>query len=380
MNIAFDCPECGSKLRGVLTLDFVNAGYKFEIERGERITMGFEDGDYFYEYSDTILTAPPSKTPHDMIMATMRMPGISFFKTKHNKDMRKAIPELAWEDLKDFLMAYKNFNKPIITRLFHKLLNNKDKLKYDVDYHMAFFKCLHFFIFPWVDFDNHRDYVQFLSSNFFSYRNYKNPKLNDFMNSFSGKISNDMTEDLVNLVTRFIDFRENLIYANQEVHTLTHASIENFTALKNFYTDCFEFLGKYSHLIFRLQNLIERGDQESLPTGLPKNILSIEDFNSSDNGSKASYLKLSKTPELIEIFDNAFNSRLRNGINHFKAKMESSTQIISYYPVTKRPEEEHQISYSEFLKLNLDIFQSVLKIGQLLKFKAVYNQAVKPST
>jgi hypothetical protein len=75
---------------------------------------------------------------------------------------------------------------------------------------------------------------------------------------------------------------------------------------------------------------------------------------------------------LKNIYNNCFDSKLRNGINHFKANLNTDTQIISYFPVIKRPEEEYTISYLNFLNKTLDIFNSVLKIGQLVKIANVY--------
>lgn len=55
------------------------------------------------------------------------------------------------------------------------------------------------------------------------------------------------------------------------------------------------------------------------------------------------------------MFINSFDNKLRNEINHFKTKVNNNTQIINYYPITKRPEEEHQIKYIDFLYKTLDI-------------------------
>ena len=121
-------------------------------------------------------------------------------------------------------------------------------------------------------------------------------------------------------------------------------------------------------------NYVERGDVSKMPSGIPRNVNNPDDFENLSNGSKMEIFNKYSTGEILEIFENRFDSKLRNGINHFKAKLNSESQIISYYPITKRPNEEYQISYSEFLLKSLDIFESVLRLNQFIKMLYYYNR------
>jgi len=386
LPISFKCLGCSSDFKALLTVDFKKYSWDFKVERGTLIDGDFQRGDYFYEYSDTLPTALPSSQPHDMVVPTIRLGTDELMRLKGIKDKRKSHTEEEWGYFKDLTKAFERFDKPIIEKLSKEIIGDKYPTEYfnysnDLDYQRNYFLVLNYLMYPWIDFDNHSTFVSWIDKNIFNKANLSNADPIDFVeNIMTDDYCKKIRREINDLSIRFTDLRDYFLYATNQPSTAdTFISNESYLLLKNFYTDCFEFLGRTSHLIFRLQNFFERGNQNAVPTGAPRNITDAATFSSLDHGQKLDILLLSTEVVLRDVYLNSFNSKLRNRINHFKARLDEKTHIISYYPVTKRPDEEHQIKYAEFLSVSLDSFNSVLKIGQLVKHVIIYKEALKAS-
>ena len=380
--VNYDCLGCSSEIKATLLVNFQDATWDFKVQRGTLITGEFHSGDFFLEFSDTLSTNKPSDKPHNILMPTLRMSTSELEKLKNTKDKRKMHSDEEWEDFKDLARAYIRFDKPIIERLAKKIIgelypDNLFVYNIELDYHRNYFITLNYLVYPWIDFNNHSDLIDWLNENIFNKRNTGNAELVDFvLNVTTAELCDKIRQEIGELTIRFVDLREYFFYANNEqASDEAFAAIQDFTLLKNFYTDCFEFIGRTSHLVFRLQNFFERGNQNIVPTGCPRNVTTAATFAALDNGQKLDILNLSNENEPKLIFA-SFDSKLRNGINHFKAKIDNKTQIISYFPITRRPNEEYQIKYIDFLNMTLDIFNSALKIGQLIKMVTIYKTVI----
>lgn len=372
--INFDCPNCSSALKSILTVNFENMSWDFKVLKGDFVKGDFDEGDFFYEFSDTLPTKKPSTELHEILLATMRMAPKKLEKLKKIKDHRKFHNEKDWDNFQDLTKAYSNWNKPLIIKLSKKIIGNTHpehffECKYDLDYQQLYFLVLNFLVFPWIDFKNHNQFVLWLNKKIF-----EDNFLNDddfkeiYLNIINDAEITRLRYEIGLLNIQFAQLKDNFTYAyNKEVISDTYTGTQDFNLIKNFYCDCFEFLGRTSHIIFRLQNLFERGNQNSVPTGCPKNVTDANSFSSLNHGNKLEILLLSTDIIPKEIYAESFDNKLRNGINHFKTKVDANTQIISYYPLTHKPDEEHQISYIDFLNKTLDIYNSVLKIGQVIK-------------
>ncbi len=379
LPVKYNCLGCKSEIKALFTVDFVKDSCDFKVERGELIDGDFMEGDYFHEFSDTIPIKAPSDQPHDILMPTLRMPTEKLMDLKETKDKRKMFSDEDWQDLIDLTHAYFRFDKKVIERLSRKLLegiypDSFFNFKIDLDYQLAFYSALNFMVYPWIDFDNHSEFVDWLNDNIFNSANKTNAELINFVqNIVSDDMIKNLREEISELIIRFIDIKDLLYFAyNEKTTTDSYVSVEGFVQLKNFFTDCFEFIGRNSHLIFRLQNFKERGMLDAIPTGVPRNVSNASDFSTLDNRRKLDILKLSSDLIPQKIYTKSFDNKIRNGINHYKAKLDLKTQVISYYPITERPKEEYQLKYIDFLNLTLDIFNSTLKIGQLIKFVTIY--------
>jgi len=384
LPIKLTCLNCSSELRATLLVDFEKISWNFKVERGTLITGDFFSGDYFHEFSNIIATSTPSEKPHKISLPTIRIPDNGFIKSMIVTSRRTIHSTNEWEDFKDLARAYIRFDKVIIEKLVKKVIGHiyPDQLfiyKIDLDYHRNYFFSLNYFVFPWIDFENHASFAKWLHENIFNDKNVNNEDLLNFVYKIlTDDYCNTLKREFCELTIRFVDLREYFFYAyNEQRIGDNFAGIQDFNLLKNFYTDCYEFVGRTSHLIFRLQNFFERGNQNSVPPNSPKNVTSAATFAALDHGQKLEVLILSTETEPKLIYTKSFDNKLRNGINHFKAKIDSNTQIIRYYPITKKPDEEYQMRYIDFLDLSLDSFNSVLKIGQLIKFVTNYKVAIK---
>ncbi|WP_288790118.1 hypothetical protein [uncultured Elizabethkingia sp.] len=383
LRISYNCIGCASEIKATLKTDFTNAKWEFTVERGLLVNGDFDGGDFYHEFSDTLSTRKPSEKPHSIVMPTMRIPTQEFKKLKLKKDIRKFHSDEEWENLKDLTRAYIKLDFPIIEKLSHKILEKiypKPILecKIELDFYRNYFFALNYLIYPWIDFENHAEFVEWLNDKIFNKINIDNNDLLDYVNNVVDRnVCDKIRIDTSELIIRFSDLREYLYYANHNKYNSDEfASINNFNLLKSFYTDCFEFIGQTSQYIFRIQNFYERGNQNNVPSSAPRNITDSDSFASLNNGLKSKILNLSSENILKNIYDDSFDSKLRNGINHFKAKLNNENQIISYFPSIKCPEEEYTISYIDFLNKTLNIFNSVLKIGQLAKMVNVYRSII----
>jgi hypothetical protein len=417
-SIKFDCPnpDCQSKIEGNLLIDY----YKFKnykpklitrikalfnksegfkgftknfhqsleliMSRGELIRADFDSGDYFLEYSDGLAVGKASETVHNKWTPFLRENFKNMEKIGMINSMRNLYDNEIWNDLIDLINAYNIFNTENIKSISSRI-KTKCKLIENISFDFssnlgfinAYFVILNHLVFPWIDFEKHSDFIEFLFNKLFSPASLENRELeiicstyteNDFLKKFN--------HDCSLLITRFIELRDlfKLTYQNVDFKE-SIISNPNFTEVKSFYTDCFEFLGRYSIIPLKLMNVIERGSIDSMPSGIPRNIFSTIDYDLMNNGNKIEVIEKCTTIEIVELFTERFDSKLRNGINHFKTKFNSNTQIISYYPVTKRPNEEYQISYEDFLLKALNIFESVLRLNQFIKMFHYYNRDKK---
>lgn len=380
LKVSFPCNQCETELGGELTVDFEKVTFAFQANRGELVNYDHYKGDFFVEISDTLPTKKPSTEPHSVVLPTFRLKDP--FKTKQAKDLKVIVKDEHWEKLLDLCVAYRNLNKPGIKKISSELLPlfglEVPNFEKEIDYHITFLNCVNHVIRHWLNID-FNSFVSFLKSDVYNDCKSYYDKIQDF---FSDQLNNNEFDSLrvecCDLIIRFIRNKESFLYVyKEEISEDDYISNENFVTLKNFYTDCFETLGKYSHLIFRLQNIIERGNENSVPSDAPRDITNAESLSNRNHGNKLEVLEKSNIPELEYLYSgNSFDHRLRNGINHQKAHLNRKEQTISYYPITSRPDEEFTIGYHEFLKKTLFSFSSIFSLIQLVFF-AYLNESVR---
>lgn len=378
LPMSFNCLGCKTELRAILHTNFELITYNLDVEKGIVVKGDYDSGDYFIEFSDTLPTSKPSTVPHDILLPTLRIPFEKFKELKISKELKKSFSKEEWDKIKDLLNAYNQDNKPVVKKIATELLSKRLPkhllaFNHELDYQNIFFIIIQTAFYPWINFDKIDNLTNYLNQNIFTEQNVNNHELLTFVNdNFTSERKKNCLTDITDIIERFINNRNFFLYSSTNISNQLFVSIEDFIALKNLYTDCFEFLGRYGDLVFALQNFKERTALDNVPVGCPRNIVDVESFKDIDNGKKKEIFELSTDKELKAIYGDCYDNKLRNGINHYKAKIDKTEQIISYYPSKNKPEEEYQINYIDFLSKTLDCFSSVLMIAQILKFSNIY--------
>ena len=69
---------------------------------------------------------------------------------------------------------------------------------------------------------------------------------------------------------------------------------------------------------------------------------------------------------IVSVYNNTFDHKLRNGINHNKAYFDDTSQIISYFPDIQG-KKCYQISYYDFMVHTIKTFWALFDLHQLVK-------------
>ena len=245
LPIKYNCLGCKTEIKAILKVDFEKATWDFNIERGELIEGKFFSGDFFHEYSDTLPIKKTSTEKHNIVLPPLRMPTKKLMELKDVKDNRKMFSPEEWSDFKDLTLAYSDFNKDIISKLSKSLLGNiapKElfEFKIDLDYQRIYFVSLNYFVFPWIDFDNHTEFVFWLLEDVFNEINKTNTELIDFVqNITTDEYINRLRNEISGITNRFNELKKYFQYAYDTTDIEdSYVSAEGFNELKNspFYT------------------------------------------------------------------------------------------------------------------------------------------------
>jgi len=151
-----------------------------------------------------------------------------------------------------------------------------------------------------------------------------------------------------------------------------------FDTCNNYYKDLAEVFARQLTLLAGLNNLLKRGDHNEFEATLKvnkrgesrKELLSLDNFADVDLGQKIQYID----DCFYTINMQAIDSRLRNGIAHYKYEYKESTQVITYYPAKEGMEriKSEQITFMEFLRKTLLLFREVHSLNHLIKATLYY--------
>ena len=106
-----------------------------------------------------------------------------------------------------------------------------------------------------------------------------------------------------------------------------------FETVKGLYADSFEWLSRALVPLMAAANLDERGDINSMPAPTSPTRQQVNDLNAFKflaHGAKARFINTSQF--LSSYWSGLLDAELRNGLNHYKAKFDPVTQVITYYP------------------------------------------------
>lgn len=159
----------------------------------------------------------------------------------------------------------------------------------------------------------------------------------------------------------------------------TRVSTADFETCNNFYKDLAEVFSRQLTMIAGLNNLIKRGDYNLFDDSIRlnkrkeviKNYESLNSFANVDLGNKLSAIDDS----FYHINSEALDSKLRNGIAHYKYIYKESTQLITFYPSKEGMERDknQEIYLIEFMRKMLLLFREVHTLNHVIKSLIYYS-------
>ncbi|WP_175438480.1 SEC-C metal-binding domain-containing protein [Fusibacter sp. 3D3] len=135
----------------------------------------------------------------------------------------------------------------------------------------------------------------------------------------------------------------------------------DFSDLKQFYIDTYEFLAESMLLPTLLNNLKYRGRVEEFNNSLA--IDSISKYKASSKGKKIEFCKIAEVYN--RLFKINLNNKIRNAIGHNSYKYDGKTQLIEFID-HKNPDKNINMYLIEFAEICLYMYHSVINIQELL--------------
>ena len=133
-----------------------------------------------------------------------------------------------------------------------------------------------------------------------------------------------------------------------------YLSTVDYEEIKELYANLFELLSRFSMYMVALENKQLRGDFNLLSDGKP-----LSTYCSKTNGKKSEFIDASST--LSGYYLRTLDNKIRNGIDHAKTICDGRTQIISYYPNIKDPQDKREIALIDFTYI---ILQQAMKLSE----------------
>ncbi|HEM8865016.1 TPA: hypothetical protein U2R11_002244 [Providencia stuartii] len=209
----------------------------------------------------------------------------------------------------------------------------------------------------------------------------------DFINEIiSNKFLMNLHYDCLSLYPKLIKFDLPLRtaffydYINEDKYrpVPVRVSTADFDLCNNYYKDLAEVFARQLTLVAGLNNLLKRADHNEFEAslkmtkkqGIRKELISLNTFADIDLGQKIKFID----DCFYSINKEAIDSRLRNGIAHYKYEYKESTQKITYYPSKEGMERNkyEEISFMEFLRKTLLLFREVHNLNHLIKATFFY--------
>lgn len=99
---------------------------------------------------------------------------------------------------------------------------------------------------------------------------------------------------------------------------------KRFPELKTFYVDCFETFCRVSAIAAGIEGITY---QSALGVPLAKRVMTLDEYETANNGTKPDLIKHLKIADLFVPF---IDNKLRNGIRHHAAHYESNSDTVEY--------------------------------------------------
>ncbi len=376
-EVKFECLGCRTTIGGTLYIDYENIETSFKpINCTEVQGDPLSGGDYFVEYSFDRPVAKPSSQPHHLLTPYLRQ----FPETGGALDLiartrwSQSISSADWYNFHSLNNAYIQQNYATFRKIASIYLTEKYPMKKRIELQRAFYQLHYLFLTPYIPIEKNHNLVLQMT-NYICQKN--DPFVSEIQvfvdHLFAGGYLQAWQKDITEILDNFADNRDWL--APFAVHLMTSKAsrdywlpTEHYSRAKQFYTDMFEVLGRLLIAIIGLNNIKYRSSYQAMPGNMPKSVKTWEDFAELSNGLKFRFCQ--ENPFWVLIYNDAFDHKLRNGINHNKAYLDDISQVISYFP-DKQGKKCFQIKYYDFIVHTIRTFWALFDMHQLVKIVLV---------
>ena len=328
-EFAFPCPKCGIEIRFGMDLDQKKVTFKYsKIINATWIPP--EDNISNVEVFDAENLNPVQKNKHfSPFMATALLPKNLKLYGNHRTIREMAIKSI-WPQIEQLFIHIQRRQWHLFDKVFKELgyerpLNNEDRLK-------GFFNALENYskFFRYIDeapCQRIKQRIALAESSCPSEVNklidyFKQKAKDEEINTQLYTLRKQWTEIYPILAPVYLCF-----YWDDSKNKLTYYTLaqKRFDDLKNFYVDCFETFCRISVLAAGIETIIFLNQAAVMKS---KGVLTIEEFDSMNNGSKPDILK---NLVVSDLFTPYMNHKLRNAIGHNSAKYDVTQDIIQYF-------------------------------------------------
>ena len=202
------------------------------------------------------------------------------------------------------------------------------------------------------------------------------PLLEDLSNYFKAKRKDEtITQELVSVRgqwAKFYSFLSPIYYSfywDDRRYSLNDYTLceKRFDELKPFYVDCFETFCRISVIAGAMEGIIYK---KALGIPITKRIVSMDEFDTMENGRKPDLLRQLK---ITDLFVPYIDNKLRNGIGHHSAHYDVQSDMIKYRSENKGGIQDFQISYMDFCT-------KIVHLYRQLHFVSKYAHWLRQST
>jgi len=376
-EVKFECLGCKTIIGGTLNLDYEKIEASFKPINCIEVQGDFlSGGDYFVEYSFERPVAKPSRKQHHVLTPYMRQlpkaEGALDLITKES--WSRSISSSDWYNFHSLNNAYVQGNYATFRKIASIYLTKKYPMKKRIDLQKAFYQLHYVFLVPYIPIDRNKSLVIQMTNYIVQVTEPFASQMQVFVDYlYAGGYLQSWQKDITGILDSFADNRDWL--AAFGIHLMTSKAsgdywlpTQYYPAAKQFYTDMFEVLGRLLMAIIGLNNIEYRGSYEAMPSNKPRYVKSWDDFIEVPNGTKFKFCK--ENAFWVSVYNNTFDHRLRNGINHNKAYLDETLQVISYFP-DEQGKQCLQIKYYDFMVHTIKTFWALFDMHQLVKILLV---------
>lgn len=376
-EVKFECLACKTTIGGTLHIDYENVVTSFKPINCTKVSGDpLSGGDYFVEYSFERPVAKPSSQPHHLLTPYLRQfPGAEgALDLIARARWSQSISNADWYNFHSLNNAYIQQNYDTFRKIASIYLTEKYPTKKRIDLQRAFYQLHYLFLAPYIPIEKNHDLVLQMTYHIVRKKEPFVSQIQVFVNHlFNSGYLQAWQKDITEILDNFADNREWL--APFAVHLMTSKASqdywlapEHYPRARQFYTDMFEVLGRLLMAVIGLNNIEYRGNYQAMPSNMPKYIKTWEDFSELSNGLRFRFCQ--ENPFWVLVYNNTFDHKLRDGINHNKAYLNDNSQVISYYP-DKRGGKRLQIKYYDFMAHTIRTFWALFDMHQLVKILLV---------